>query len=185
MLQPSVYWIEIVRCFLLCCPYDNCHVIRLGARWRSGLATLLLWCVAVGAQAEQKDNKPTWVEEQISPTTEWVERAVVPFTRWMEKSIQEPTKQRQQDFVSEVPQPLPAGIISPKEAARLLALLESGQLLRVQWLSSTPPVYVLRMLSSNGRVRVFYMNARDGTLLDTPPTVTEPEDGEVHESTDR
>lgn len=146
----------------------------------------LLW-FGMPALAFADSESGDWVEENISPSTEWVERAFVPFTRWMEKAIQDPSPSNPQgDFVSEVPDPLPIGVIPPSEAARLLTLIQRGKVLRVQWLATEPPVYVLRLLSRAGRIQLYYMNAKDGTLLEQAPAPKPfTSQGENHEDPDR
>ncbi|WP_157729706.1 hypothetical protein [Bacterioplanes sanyensis] len=164
--------------------YDNRHAVLRCWR-RSAACWLLLLSLQPVVAVASDDDSDNWVEERISPSTEWVERAFIPFTRWMEKAIQDPQPDLpEQSFVTDVPSPLPQGVIPPTEAARLLGLLHKGKVLRVHWVEATPPAYLLRMLTKAGRIDVFYMNARDGTLLEqAPQPITET--GEFDESSDR
>lgn len=126
---------------------------------------MLAACLPAHAEGE----KGSWVEEKMNPSTEWVEEAVSPLTRWMERRIQspkaaEPTLDRVQQ-----PNQLPPGLISPQEAARLLLLLFPGEVLRIQLMDTEPNAYSIKLLSSAGSISSFYLDARDGTLLDQLP----------------
>lgn len=135
-------------------------------RWPISIVLLLLPLLAGAAQ---KEGDGGWVEEELNPRTEWVERVMTPFNRWVEKSIQG----QHQDASSPVPsdftagQP-PANAISPQEAARLAVLLNPGKVLLVRYLPTPSPIYAVRLLSRQGNITTFYLNALDGTLMDVP-----------------
>jgi len=118
---------------------------------------------------EASDSKSGWIEEELNPRTEWLEQAVIPVTRWMERNIQ--GKQQGVGSIADLPeqQNVPDELIPPLEAARLLLLLFPGEVLRVQLLDTTPPAYTIKLLSESGSISSFYLDARDGTLLEQLP----------------
>lgn len=129
---------------------------------------MLAACLPVHADEE----KGSWVEEKINPSTEWVEEAVSPLTRWMERRIQSPKAAEPALDRIQQPSQLPPGLISPQEAARLLLLLFPGEILRIQLMDTEPNAYSIKLLSSAGSISSFYLDARDGTLLDRLPPLT-------------
>lgn len=119
--------------------------------------------------AAAQDDDSGWVEEKLNPRTEWVERLMTPFNRWVEKSIQgeshDASSPAPADFSAGQP---PANAISPQEAARLAVLLKPGEVLLVRYLPTPSPLYAVRLLSRQGNITTFYLNALDGTLMDVP-----------------
>ena len=135
------------------------------------LSVACIRAVEVRADAAEDEGESGWVEKNLNPRTEWVEGLMTPFNRWVEKNIQQedalPASDRAlTDFNT---QPPPAGLISPQEAGRLILLLESGQVLKVEYMATEPPAYKVRLLSEQGSIQQFYVNALDGTLLDALP----------------
>tara|TARA_Y100000588_G_scaffold270045_1_gene285557 strand:- start:963 stop:1562 length:600 start_codon:yes stop_codon:yes gene_type:complete len=135
------------------------------------LSVACIRAVEVRADAAEDEGESGWVEKNLNPRTEWVEGLMTPFNRWVEKNIQQedalPASDRAlTDFNT---QPPPAGLISPQEAGRLILLLESGQVLKVEYMATEPPAYKVRLLSEQGSIQQFYVNALDGTLLDDEP----------------
>ncbi|WP_420588369.1 PepSY domain-containing protein [Bacterioplanoides sp.] len=135
---------------------------------KRSLTIALMLAVAPTAVADNNtDGK--WVEEPVIKT-EWLEQVVTPVSRWMEQRIQ--GSQHSAPVVHEAPEvaTLPTHVISPTEAARLLTLLFPGEVLRIQLLDTQPTAYSIKLLSEQGSISSFYMDAADGTLLeDRPP----------------
>lgn len=136
-------------------------------RWLFVLLSCIGGCQSVVAD---EDQAPGWVEEKINPSTEWLEGVVSPVTRWMERNIHD-----QEAPAGEVvsgarqSQHIPAGLIDPEEAGRLLQLLYPGDILRIELLATVPQSYAVKLLSASGSISTFYLNASDGTLLDQLP----------------
>ena len=148
---------------------------------RPGVFALVL-LTSVLCQAEDNNS---WVEEKINPSTEWLEETVNPVTRWMERRIHTPVQP--QPVLDDVPVPgqIPAELIAPQEAARLLLLLFPGDVLQIRLLATQPNAYSIKLLSDSGTISTFYMDARDGTLLEQlPPLEAMPEDSS-DENSDR
>jgi len=133
---------------------------------------------ADNSSAQKQHDEKGWVEKNINPGTEWIEGLMTPFNRWVEKNIQdEPATQTDDRLITDFNGIQPtAGVISPQEAARLVLLLEPGRVVKVEYIPSQPPAYVLRLLDNSGLIQHFYLNATDGTLLDDAPLVS-PESG--------
>lgn len=155
---------------------------------RSFIIALMLAAAPIAVADDNTDGK--WVEEPVIKT-EWLEQVVSPVSRWMEQRIQ--GSQHSAPIVHEAPEvaTLPSHVISPTEAARLLALLFPGEVLRVQLLNTQPTAYSIKLLSEQGSISGFYMDATDGTLLENRPplkqTAAQPnqEKEMSHENSDR
>ncbi len=122
------------------------------------------------AQAHTVQDEQGWVEQKINPSTEWVEELFYPFIRWVERSVQsrsDNTANSKQTPSTDWPilgKPLPADGLPAKEAARLLLSIHSGRILQLSY--DQQGVYQWKHLSPEGRITVFYMDARSGVLLD-------------------
>lgn len=126
---------------------------------------LLVFVPSVFADSHTDDQ---WIEEPVIQT-EWLEQVVAPVSRWMEQRIQ--GEQNHTPVVHEAPKAatLPTHVISPTEAARLLTLLFPGEVLRIQLLDTQPVAYSIKLLSEQGAISGFYIDAADGTLLENRP----------------
>jgi len=129
-------------------------------------------------QTNAPENQPSapqeqdWVEQKINPSTEWVEQLFYPFIRWVERSVQGQPEgaQSTQTDATQWPilgEPLPPDGLPAKTAARLLLSVHPGRILQLHYDKQT--TYQWKHLSPEGRITVFYMDARSGVLLDKKP----------------
>ncbi len=151
------------------------------------LFLLLFCCSSANAQDSEKLNEDAlepkkgdtiWLEEKISPTTTWIESLVRPFTEWMEDAIQEPEREPPEmvlpivdehvdeatatnSTVVEKSQVL-IGVEQAKESARKLV---DGDVLYIKLVSKTNQ-YRVKLISKLGEVRVIYIDASSGTLVE-------------------
>lgn len=133
------------------------------------LRVVLLCCsFELFAQASDDD----WQEEQISSPTQWLEQLASPATRWVERQIQSSSETPDINKIA-LPNNVPADLLPPAEAARLLLSLFPGEILSLQYRAEKPEVYLLKHLSDSGVVTLYFLDAHNGILLDQLPAIIE------------
>ena len=151
------------------------------------LFLLLLCCSAASAQdseelnedgREPKKGDTIWLEEKISPTTTWIESLVRPFTEWMEDAIQEPERESPEvelpivdndidEATATNPKVLEKSqvLIGVEQAKELARKLVDGDILYIKLVSKTNR-YRVKLISKLGEVRVIYIDASSGMIVE-------------------
>lgn len=113
-----------------------------------------------------------WVEKKIAPPTQWIESLFASFTGWMESEIQ-----RTPDTTNNATNIAPnSDVISIRQAIAIVLKQHPGKVLRSQFYIGPPPHYQIKVLSDQGNVSIFYINAFSGqpflpeSALDSKPS---------------
>jgi uncharacterized membrane protein YkoI len=122
-----------------------------------------------------EQGETVWIEEKIQPSTRWLEGLVKPMTSWMEGKIQKRQNDAQQSpqIVEKTPQAVNTdltftskdGVIDTQRIAQIARQAVPGQVLRVKLLQRSPLQYRVKLISTEGEIRMLYIHAHNGKIL--------------------
>ena len=121
-----------------------------------------------------EQGETVWIEEKIQPSTRWLEGLVKPMTSWMEGKIQKRQNDSQTPQVVETsPQTantdvtftLKDGVIDAQQITQIARQTIPGQVLKVKLLQRKPLQYRVKLISTEGEIRMLYIHAHNGNIL--------------------